>query len=104
LQRRQQVILGDGLNGQPDPFGEVPREEGDTMQTWEYTTVVQKHSSETGEVSTEAAPINFNQLGDQGWELVAVVPITLYQQMWMPRTLPLKYFLMEYVFKRPKAS
>jgi hypothetical protein len=41
------------------------------MQTWEYTTVVQKHSSETGEVSTEAAQINLNQLGDQGRELVA---------------------------------
>lgn len=77
------------------------------MQKWEYTTVVQRHSSETGQpdLPTEGeAPINLNQLGEQGWELVAVVPITLYQQMAIPRPVPLKHFLMEYLFKRPRGT
>ena len=72
------------------------------MQKWEYTTVAQTLSSKTGQPEPPPkgeGPINLNQLGEQGWELVAVVPVAVYAQLATGYTGHL-----EYIFKRPKGA
>ena len=41
------------------------------MQQWEYTTI------ESNKKSIESEIDSLNELGDEGWELVSVMPITI---------------------------
>ena len=70
-------------------YGYVKRELKWEMQKWEYKTI------STG--SEEWIPANLDVLGQQGWELVAIVPIARDKQTDSGATIQLIY-----AFKRPK--
>ena len=70
-------------------YGYVKHELKWEKQKWEYKTI------STG--SEEWIPANLDVLGQQGWELVAIVPIARDKQTHSGATIQLIY-----AFKRPK--
>jgi hypothetical protein len=72
------------------------------MQRWEYQTITLKREYKTNiitgaSVTNWNSTINLQQLGEEGWELVSVVPIADFQSDYSGFTHQLQY-----IFKRPK--
>ena len=70
------------------------------MSKWEYQTIVLKRELKQGMGRSSfewKQPIDLNKFGEEGWELVAVVPISDHQSSIGGLTHELRY-----IFKRQK--
>ena len=67
------------------------------MSKWEYQTITLKRELNWGSLTQWSQSIDLNKLGEDGWELVSIVPIADYEVGCSGLTHQLHY-----VFKRQK--